>query len=240
VTDVKQLREMLHYPDDDYRINPEVVIHKARRRQRLRATAAAGVLLLAAGLTAWSVWPLVAADRAVSPPAPESSVAPAPPTTLDPQPSLRSTPRPPAPPIGAIGTIPVDLGDGWSVWTQGSDVCLQYVLPDGRILDNPPFTCLAPSRLQGMPWSSVDETGVFIHGVIPHEAARLVLTFPDGETRDARLFRLDGIPGSMFYALHVSAADLPNYLAEPSPPLPTVTAYDAANQVLGTLAPPPQ
>jgi hypothetical protein len=240
MTNVNELREMLHYPEN-YRINPDVVIQKARRRQRLRATAAAGVSLLAVGLTAWSVWPLVAADRAVSPPAAETSVVPAPPTELNPHPTLTSTARPPAPPIGTIGTVPVDLGDGWSVWTQGSDVCVSS--PHSSGTDQPTVGCR--STIDGNlasvnPQPSSDETGAFFQGLIPYDAARLVLTFPNGVGRDARLFRLDGIPGWMFYALHVSRSELPNYVAEPTPPPPTVTAYDSSGQVLSTFAPPPQ
>jgi hypothetical protein len=238
MTNVDAFREMLHYSDDDYRINPDVVIQKARRRQRLRATAAAGVSLLAVGLTAWSVWPLVAADRAVTPPAAETSVIPAPPTALDPKPTLTSTARPPAPPIGTVGTAPVDLGDGWSVWTQGTNVCLRH--PGSN---QPPVECRSTTdgNIGGLNiQSSADETGVFIRGLIPYDAARVVLTFSDGLSRDARLFRLDGVPGWIFYALHVSAAEVPNYLAEPTTPRATVTAYDSSGQVIATLAPPPQ
>jgi hypothetical protein len=237
MTDVNEFRDLLHYPDDDYRVSAEVVIRKARRKQRVRATAAAGVSLIAAGLTAWSVWPLRATNRqAVSPPAVESPAAPAPTLTAAPeQPTVPSPSLPPAGDIAKIGTAPVDLGEGWSVWLAGTNVCVQG--PAEAAVD-----CRSTSdgTVTGVDLqTSKSASSMFFRAVIPYDAARVVLTFPDSVPRDAQVYRLEGVPGWAFYALHVSAAEQPNVLTDARYSGPTVTAYDSTGQALGTLAAPP-
>jgi hypothetical protein len=242
MTDVNELRDMLHYPDDEYRLSADVIIQKARRRQRVKATAAAGVSLLAAGLTAWSVWPLVAPNRAVSPPAAESSVAPAPTTSALPQPSATAPATTSAPPVGLIGTAPVDLGRGWLVWTKGTKVCVQFPRDMAEGPHGQPLVDCRGTIDRGFLGvaASVDPREAFYYAPIPHDAARVVLTFTDGTARDARVFRLDGIPGWTFFTLYVSASDYPALRTwSPTEAGPSVTAYDAAGQVLGTLAAPP-
>lgn len=125
---------------------------------------------------------------------------------------------------------------------EGTDVCLQYPLTEGQpSKDEPTVECRSTTdgNIGGLNiQTSPDQTGSFFRGIIPYNAARVALTFVDGIARDASVFRLEGRAGWTYYALYIQASEQPGSLV-PTDGSPTVTAYDASGQVLGTLAAPP-
>jgi hypothetical protein len=244
------LRQAMRTPGRAERM-PDVgqIIRSARGKRRRRRIVAGTLMACTVGavvplvnLLPGQAGVLVGAAPSASPSTSARLVAPHP--SL-PTPTTTPTPPPSSPPSHGLPSTPpavviaadaeqIELGEGWSTWNAGSEICVQ-----NSDADYPLEACTSTTDGNQSSDSlgvhrtteALDDGSLLVVTYKPNpvDAAVVTVSYPDEDDVYAQVVRFTAVPGWTLYfslvvypAAQVPASDV------------TVTAYDAAGNVIAT------